>query len=73
MFRKRTNSSKKLSAMRVAKEALRLAGDSPDYPAELPELRRRVIVIDYDFGKVVHRLDFYKTNRVVCYRVEARW
>jgi len=71
MFRKRTKYSKKLAAMRKAKKRKRLDGDAPDYPHELPELRRRVIVIDYDFGKVVHRLDFYKTDRVDCYRVEA--
>ena len=28
-------------------------------------------MIDYDFGKVVHRIDLYKTDRVDCYRAVA--
>lgn len=70
-FRKRTRMSAKLSAARAAKERLRLDGSAPDYPAELPDLRRTVIVIDHDFGDVEHRLDLYRTNRRDCYRVVA--
>jgi hypothetical protein len=42
-----------------------------DYLPELPDLRRRIIVIDYDHGRVVHRLDLYRTSRVDCYRAVA--
>lgn len=42
---------------------------SPDYPIELPELRRMIIVIDYDFGKTVHILKCMKTNRIDLFKV----
>jgi hypothetical protein len=57
--------------MRAAKERKRIESGAPDYPIELPELRRRIIVVDYDYGKVVHRIDLYKTNRIDCYRAVA--
>ena len=68
MYRRRLKQSRKLAAMRSAKERNRLEGQTPEYPAELPELRRIVVVIDYDFGKVVEVMRLYKTNRVDCYR-----
>ena len=71
MYRKREKYSRKLKAMREAKERKHLAGPAPDRPPDLPGLRRRIIIIDYDFGKVVHRIDLYKTNRVDCYRAVA--
>lgn len=70
-YRKRTRHSKKLAMMREAKERKRLEGPAPDYPPDLPQLRRRVIVIDYDFGRVVHRIDLYKSDRIDCYRAVA--
>ncbi len=57
--------------MREAKERKRIEGPAPDYPVILPELRRRIIVIDYDFGEVVHQIDLYKAGRVDCYRAVA--
>jgi len=71
MYRKRRRCSRKMAAMRRAKEKKRLAGPEPDYPVDLPRLRRRIIVIDYDFGRVVHWIDLYRTNRVDCYRAVA--
>ena len=47
---KRTRYSAKLKRMREAKERKRLESEPPDYPIELPNLRRRVIIIDYDFS-----------------------
>lgn len=44
--------------------------------AELPTLRRTVIIIDRDFGLRVTRLDLWRTNRVDTYRVTvdgAEW
>ncbi len=67
----RKKGSKKLAVMRQAKERKRLDSPTPDYPIELPELRRRIIIIDYDFGKCVHRIDLYRTSRVDCYRAKA--
>ena len=54
--------------MQRGRERTRMEGPAPEYPAEIPELRRIVVVIDYDFGKVVEVMRLYKTNRVDCYR-----
>ncbi|RJQ22013.1 MAG: hypothetical protein C4560_03030 [Nitrospiraceae bacterium] len=70
MFKKRTNYSPKLKAMREAKEQIRLNGPAPDYPPALPHLRREIIVRDYDFGLVEHRILCYECGRIDCYRVE---
>lgn len=71
MYRKRTRMSAKMAAARAAKARLRLERPAPGYPPELPLLRRTIIVIDYDFGVVEHRLDLYRSNRRDCYRVVA--
>lgn len=42
-----------------------------DRPLVMPELRRQIIVVDYDFGMIEHRIDLYRTNRIDCYRVVA--
>lgn len=68
MFRKRTKYSEKLKVMRKAKERKRLEGDAPDYPIMLPEIRRRIIIIDYDFGEVMHEIVLKKSSRVDCYQ-----
>ena len=70
MYRSRSKIGKKLEAMRDAKERIRIESDGPDYPYELPELRRIVIIIDFDFGKTVNIIKLFKTNRVDCYRAE---
>ena len=62
--------SRKLRAMRDARERRRL-GVEPRYPRELPALRRTLIIIDYDFGRVEHRIDLYRTPRIDCYRAVA--
>ena len=59
-YRQRDSMSRKLRAMREARERQRLEGDEPRYPRELPALRRTLIVVDYDFGKVEHRIDLYR-------------
>lgn len=68
MYRKRTKYNAKMKSMREAQERKRLEGDAPDYPVMLPEIRRRIIVIDYDFGEVKHEIILHKTNRVDCYQ-----
>lgn len=70
-YRKSHRYSRQLAAARAAKERLRLDGPAPAYPAELPELRREVVVVDYDTGvPVVSHWRLYRSARVDCYRVE---
>ena len=71
MYRKRTTCSRKLAAARAARDAARMAGPAPDYPPDLPRLRRVVIVIDYDFGTpVIETMRLYRTSRIDSYRAE---
>jgi hypothetical protein len=66
MYRKRTKYSGKLA--RARREFERTHDPAPDYPAILPDLRRSIIITDYDFGAVQHRIDLYRTSRRDCYR-----
>lgn len=59
----------RLLAMRVDRERARLAAPSPDYPAVLPDLRRRIVVENFDFGHEIHVLEFFRSDRVDCFRV----
>lgn len=68
MFRKRKIGSKKLEAMRLGKEVARMARPLEDRAPELPTLRRRIVVEDFDFGHVTHTIELFKTNRIDCYR-----
>lgn len=55
---------------RDAKERIRLDGSCPIYPYEPPEIRRRIIIEDYDFGRTVrHEFVLLRSNRIDCYRV----
>jgi hypothetical protein len=64
--------ARKLEAMRRGKEAARLARPASGRPLDLPDLRREVIVIDYDTGlPVTHTLHLHKTRRVDTYRIIA--
>ena len=45
--------------------------DPHDRPQDVPNLRRIVLVIDFDFGITSHVLKLYKTNRIDSYRVEV--
>jgi len=45
---------------------------TPNYPIQLPNLRREIIIIDYDFGRKKYHMKLYKTNRRDCYRVVIR-
>lgn len=68
-YRKRNKFSQKmLEAMQRGKERARMARPLEERPPELPHRRRIILVIDYDHGKVVERMDLYRTNRVDCYR-----
>src|SRR5258708_19430939 len=70
-YRHKDSMSRKLRAMRDARERRRLEGVEPRYPRDLPALRRTMIIIDYDFGRVEHRIDLYRTPRIDCYRAVA--
>src|SRR6267154_6916211 len=70
-YRHRDSMSRKLRAMREARERRRVEGVEPRYPRDVPALRRTLIIIDYDFGKVEHRIDLYRTPRIDCYRAVA--
>jgi hypothetical protein len=61
----------RLAAMRRGADARRMDSPAPEYPAALPELRRQIIIRDFDFGEKIHTLDLYRTDRVDCYRVVA--
>lgn len=72
MYKSETKFSRKFRNMREAKRLKREEGEAPDYPIKLPNLRRRIIVIDYDSGKAIrYCIDLYKTNRIDCYRAVA--
>lgn len=68
-YRKTRRSKEMLARMRAGKAAARMARPAPDYPPALPELRRRLIVEDFDFSRRVHVMEFFRTRRVDCYRV----
>lgn len=59
----------KLVAMRRGREAARLAAPAPDYPPALPNLRRRIVIENFDFGHEIHVIEFFRTNRIDCFRV----
>lgn len=68
-YRKTKRSLETLAKMRAGRDAARMARPAPDYPLILPDLRRRIVVEDFDFGHQVHVLELHRTNRVDCYRV----
>ena len=70
-YRDRDSMSRKLRAMRDARERRRIEGFELRYPRELPTLRRTLIIIDHDFGTVEQRIDLYRTRRIDCYRAVA--
>jgi len=64
--------ARKLEAMRRGRDRARMAREPEGRAPELPNLRREVIVIDYDSGEpVTHTLHLFKTRRVDTYRIEA--
>lgn len=70
MYRKTNKYTAICARMRDAKERRRIAASPPAYPIELPELRRRIIVEDYDNGQLErHEFCLYRSDRIDCYRV----
>jgi hypothetical protein len=57
--------------MRDAKERHRMERPAPQYPRILPELRRQIVVRDFDFGEVEYTFDLLRSNRIDCYRIRV--
>lgn len=70
-YRKRTKQSAKMAAARAAKERIRLESTAPECPPTMPELRRRIVITDFDFGEVTHTIELFRTGRIDCYRATA--
>lgn len=68
-YRKTKRSLETLARMKAGKDAARMKRTAPDYPATLPDLRRRIVVESFDFGHDVHVLEFFRSDRVDCFRV----
>lgn len=76
VYRRRLKGSAKFNARlaraRIAREQTRLAAPAPDYPAPLPDLRRRILVEDFDFGETIrHEFLLHRSGRVDCYKVSV--
>ena len=61
----------KLANMRRGRDSARADVEPREATPKLPELRRQIIIRDFDFGETIHTLDLYRTNRRDCYRVVA--
>lgn len=74
MYKRRTwtGCKKYRENQRRAKDHKRLESDDLDYEPEFvpPRLRRIVIVIDFDFGKMVKFFKFYRTGRIDTYMIK---
>lgn len=68
-YRKTKRSLETLARMKAGKDAARMKRTAPDYPLPLPDLRRRIVVESFDFGHDVHVLEFFRSDRVDCFRV----
>lgn len=71
-YRTRSRQSfRKMELMRKAKERKRGETAEPTFIFEPPLLRRKIIIIDYDFGEVRHEINCYRTKRIDSYEVSV--
>jgi hypothetical protein len=64
--------ARRLEAMKRGRERAAMAREPQGRMPELPELRREILVVDYDSGEpVAHTLHLYRSDRVDCYRAVA--
>ena len=70
-YRQTRRSAEQLARMRAARDAARMSMPAPEYPPEIPTLRRRIEIIDYDFGERRHVIEMYRCGRIDSYRVVA--
>lgn len=68
-YRKTRRSREQIARMQAGKAAARMARPAPDRLPDLPDLRRRIVIEDWDFGHRVHVLECHRTSRRDCYRV----
>ncbi len=68
---KKTSESRKrqIEAMRRGKDRARMEREAPDYPQPLPELRMRITVERFDFGREAHTFELLRSRRVDQFRV----
>lgn len=75
MYRKREKGSKafqrKIENFTKARLRKIEKGPAPDYPAELPDVRREMIIVDHDFQTTLHHFILHKSDWVDCYFVEV--
>lgn len=69
MAYRKTRKAKEFEAKRRVKEEKRLESEAPDYPMELPELRKQILITNYDFEKEVHLFELFKSERIDQYKV----
>lgn len=62
-------SDERLRAMREGKERARLDRPAPGRAPELPDLRMRITVERFDFGRDAHVIELRRTRRVDVYAV----
>ena len=58
-----------LAKMRQAKEDKRLESEVPEYPVDLPEIRKVITIETFDFRYTKQVMELRKTNRCDCYNV----
>ena len=64
-----THKARKYRLMREAKELKRLESVCPDPFHQLPDLRKTIVITNFDFGEEVHMFELMKTGRIDQYRV----
>ncbi len=66
MYRE-TARAKECQNLRNAKERKRMDMPAPEYPLELPKIRRVIEIRDYDFGEKIYCMELRKAGRIDCY------
>jgi hypothetical protein len=63
---------RRIEALKRGRDRANAAKEPRGRPPELPDLRRKVEITDYDAGQpVVHTITLFRADRVDCYRAEA--
>lgn len=68
---RKRQSQKKMELMRKAKERKRQENAETPFFFDPPMLRRKIIIIDYDFGEVRHEINCYRSKRIDSYEVHV--
>ena len=63
---------RRIQALKRGRDRANASKEPRGRPPDLPELRRKVEITDYDTGQpVVHTITLFRTDRVDCYRASA--